>query len=175
MFASNGYPRTTINEIAANAEVGVNTVYTVFGTKANLLATLVTDAVANPVIACTLPAESKTGPTVIGNLAQLVRDNTERGYAIHHIGSQNARADPQIADAMHTVLTKIRHEMRRATQRLVDLGALSSDLSLDDGTDILYFYLGPPAWQSLFDLGWSLDRAHDFLAAQTRRALLRCG
>src|ERR1700761_2693869 len=90
VFVSNGYPRTTINEIAAHAEVGVNTVYTVFGTKANLLATLIKDAVEHPVAVCAAPAETKTGPAVIRDLAQVVRDNTEQGFAIYEVGSQNS-------------------------------------------------------------------------------------
>lgn len=174
VFASNGYPRTTINEIAAHAEVGVNTVYSVFSTKANLLATLINDAIDHPVAVCA-PEDTKTGPAVIRDLAQVVRDNTERGYAIYEVGSQNLRADPLIAEAMNAAATKVRREVSAAVERLIGLGVLSSNLNLEEGTDILYFFLGPPAWHSLFALGWSLDRARDFLAEQACRALLRRG
>jgi AcrR family transcriptional regulator len=175
VFASKGYPLTTINEIAAHAEVGVNTVYTVFGTKANLLATLINDAIDNPVIACAAPEDTKTGPAVIRDLAQVVRDNTERGYAVYEVGSQNLRADPQIAEAMHAAQKKIRREVGSAVERLIGLGVLRPDLGLEEATDILYFFLGPPAWHSLFTIGWPIDRARDFLAEQACRALLRRG
>jgi AcrR family transcriptional regulator len=177
VFASNGYQRTTINEIAAHAEVGVNTVYTVFGTKANLLAALITDAVDNPATTTVEPAaqEAKTGPAVIRGLAQTCRDNIERGYAIFEVGSQNSRADPQIAEAMDTALTKIRREVAEAVERLSDLGVLSPELTLEDGSDRLYFFLGPAAWHSLIGIGWSLDRARDFLSEQACRTLLRRG
>jgi AcrR family transcriptional regulator len=177
VFASNGYPRTTINEIAAQAEVGVNTVYTVFGTKANLLATLINDAIDGPATegASTAPSEAKTGPAVIRDLAQARRDNTERGYAIYEVGGQNLRADPQIAEAVDAATRKIRDDVAAAVGRLIELGVLSPDLDHEEGTDILYFYFGPAAWHSLISVGWSLDRARDFLAAQASRALLRRG
>jgi AcrR family transcriptional regulator len=177
VFASNGYPRTTINDIAAHAEVGVNTVYTVFGTKANLLATLIHDAVDNPAVDGTSPTTqpAKTGPAVIRDLAQARRDNTERGYAIYEVGDQNLRADPQIAEAVDAATTKIRGDVRAAVERIIELGVLAPDLDLAEGTDILYFFLGPAAWHSLVSIGWSLDRARDFLAGQATRTLLRRG
>ena len=177
IFASNGYPLTTINEIATHAEVGVNTVYTVFGTKANLLTALINDAVDNPVIAGVEAAvrDAKTGPAVIRAVAQAGRDNLERGYATYEVGSQNLQADPQIAEAMHAAVSKTRREMGAAVQRLIELGVLSPDLSFEEGSDILYFFLGRPAWHSLIDTGWSPDRAHKFLVGQACRALLRRG
>jgi AcrR family transcriptional regulator len=177
VFASNGYPRTTINEIAAHAEVGVNTVYTVFGTKANLLATLINDAVDNPAIEDTAPTvrDAKTGPAVIRDLAQARRDSTERGHAIYEVGGQNLRADPQIAEAVNAAQARIRREVGVAVTRLDELGVLAPDLTLDEGSDILYFFLGPAAWHSLIGIGWSFDRAQGFLAGQACRALLRRG
>jgi AcrR family transcriptional regulator len=177
VFAANGYPRTTINEIAAHAEVGVNTVYSVFGTKANLLAVLINNAVDNPVIESTAPVvrEARTGPAVIRDIAQVGRNISERGFAIYEVGSQNSRADPQIAEAMDAALKRIHREMGVAVDRLIELGVLLPDLSRKEGTDILYFYLGPAAWHSLVGLGWSLDRTCDFLAEQACRALLRRG
>jgi AcrR family transcriptional regulator len=176
VFASNGYPRTTINEIAAHAEVGVNTVYTVFGTKANLLATLIQDAADHSASADDKHARApKTGAAVIRDLAQLRRDNTEYGYAVYEVGGQNLRADPQIAEAVDAATAKIRHEVGAAVERLNELGVLLSHLGVDEATDILYFYLGPAAWHSLVGAGWSLDRARDFLGEQSCRALLRRG
>jgi AcrR family transcriptional regulator len=177
VFASNGYPRTTINDIAAHAEVSVNTVYTVFGTKANLLATLIRDAAHRPASADENHAAStaKTGPAVIRQLAQARRENTEYSYAIYEVGGQNLRADPQIAEAVNAATAKIRLEAGVAVQRLSELGVLSSDLGVNEGTDILFFYLGPAAWHSLVGAGWSLDRAQGFLSEQACRALLRRG
>jgi AcrR family transcriptional regulator len=175
VFASNGYPRTTINEIAAHAEVGVNTVYTVFGTKANLLATLIHDAVDNPAIdsETPVPPDVRTGPAVIRDLAQARQHSTERGYAVYEVGGQNSRADPQIAEAIAAAKSKIRNEVAVAVQQLVDLEVLSPHLDPDEAADVLYFYLGPAAWHSLIDVGWPLDRACDFLVKQACRALLR--
>src|ERR1700761_2886082 len=177
VFASNGYPLTTINEIATHAEVGVNTVYTVFGTKANLLAALIHDTVDNPVLAEATPAvrDAKTGPAVIRDLAEVARDNIERGYAIYEVGGQNSRADPQIAEAMDAATTRVRQEMRAAVERLKELDVLSPELGVNEATDILYFFLGPPGWQSLVGIGWSFDRARDFLVEQASKALLRRG
>ncbi len=177
VFASNGYPLTTINEIAAHAEVGVNTVYTVFGTKANLLAALINNAVDNPVIAGVGAAvqDAKTGPAVIRAVAQAARDNLEPGYAIFEVGTQNSRADPKIAEAMVAAQAKTRRVIRGAVERLIELGVLSPDLSVDEGADILFFFLGRPAWHSLINIGWSPDRARDFLAEQACRAVLRRG
>src|ERR1700759_1554617 len=116
VFASKGYPLTTINEIAAHAEVGVNTVYTVFGTKANLLATLINDAIENPGSSAPRAPAPRTGPAVIRDLAHVIRDNTERGYAVYEVGSQNLRADPQIAEAMHASQTTIRGQVGGAVE-----------------------------------------------------------
>lgn len=177
VFASNGYPLTTINQIAAHAEVGVNTVYTVFGTKAKLLAALINDAFDNPTIAGTASAvqDAKTGPAVIRELARGARVSAEHGYAIYVVGSQNSPADPHIATAMDVALKKVRHRVGRAVERLIDLNVLSPGITLERGTDILYFFVGPPAWTSLVDIGWSFEEACAFLTEAASRALLRRG
>src|ERR1700736_2102551 len=46
LFASQGYARTTIREIAAAAEVAADTVYAIFGNKARLLTALIDSRLA---------------------------------------------------------------------------------------------------------------------------------
>lgn len=177
VLTENGYQRTTINAVATRAEVGVNTVYSVFGTKANLVVGLIDEAFNNPQIAGTASAvqEARTGPAVVRAIAHGARVSAERGYTVYIVGSENSRADPQIADAMNAAVSNVRRRVGVAVERLIELKVLSPDLNLESGTDVLYFFVGPPAWVSLVELGWSFDSARDFLADAASRALLRRG
>lgn len=82
-FSLNGYPSATIAGIARTADVGVNTVYTAFGSKARLLATLITTAADNEITwhFDEVVGEASTGAAVIGQLAESVRQNTGAGTA----------------------------------------------------------------------------------------------
>lgn len=177
MLTENGYQRTTINAVAARAEVGVNTVYSVFGTKANLVVALIDDAFNNPQTAGTASAvqEAKTGPAVVRAVAHGARISAENGYTIYIVGSENSRTDPQIADAMNAAVSNVRRRVGAAVERLLELNVLSPDLNLEKGTDVLYFFVGPPAWVALVELGWSFDSAREFLVDAAGRALLRRG
>src|SRR5689334_3288248 len=73
LFATHGYARTTIRQIADAADVAVDTVYSVFGTKARVLTALI---------------DARLAPSGVANVmerpeALAVRDETDQRRQIH--------------------------------------------------------------------------------------------
>src|SRR5882757_9367772 len=100
LFAANGYAATTVNEVAAAATVGPNTVYTSVGGKPQLVVALVERAAADPLIIASLDdIDALTdGPEIIKRLAAgttAARRSQQRAITVM---LDNVAADPSIAE-----------------------------------------------------------------------------
>jgi AcrR family transcriptional regulator len=122
-FGDAGFAATTLREIASEAGVAVQTVYAVFGSKANILRALresvVTDEAASEAYAATLAATDLD--EALGSFARSIRLRWEAGHDIVRIHASAASADPAIraevtaADAMRS------DGIARLAQRLGEL------------------------------------------------------
>jgi AcrR family transcriptional regulator len=97
-FGDAGYAATTLREIATGAGVAVQTVYAVFGSKANILRALresvATDPAASEAYAAALAATDLD--EALGSFARSIRLRWEAGYDIVMIHASAAAADPEI-------------------------------------------------------------------------------
>jgi AcrR family transcriptional regulator len=170
-FGDAGYAATTLREIASEAGVAVQTVYAVFGSKANMLRALRESVVADPAA-----SEAYTAALAAANLddalrsfARSIRLRWEAGHDIVMIDSNAAAADPEIRVEVATANGMRGEGIARLAGRLGDL-----DHGLDP--DRVEALLDALTLTSVYERlvvhhGWSSDGYEDWLANALRRAI----
>jgi AcrR family transcriptional regulator len=175
LFLEHGYGGVTVSDIAQDAAIAVPTVYASTGGKAAILATLIDTAQRDPIVEATLSAvgDCRTPHEVIRVLAHGVRVDNQRYHDIIQVMVAAATLDETATATLVESDRRYRQALAQAAHRLQDLHVLKPGLTLDQATDILWFYLGHQAWQLLVsDRQWSWDDAEAWLGEQASTALL---
>jgi AcrR family transcriptional regulator len=175
LFLERGYGGVTVGDIAQDAAIAVPTVYASTGGKAAILATLIDTAQRDPIVEATLSAvgDCRTPHEVIRVLAHGVRVDNERYHDMVQVMVAAATLDETATATLVESDRRYRQALAQAAHRLQDLYALKPGLTLDQATDILWFYLGHQAWHLLVsDRQWSWDDAEAWLGEQASTALL---
>lgn len=166
LFVSQGYPATTMDQIAAGAGVAVQTVYYSFKTKGNLL---------SEVVEVTAAGEDEVVPTMQRAWAQdmlaatsaqrILALGTEHGTGIYERVAQlwpavsaAAAADAAVADYWRSVTTGRRAGQGAMVRRIAQLGALRPELDPHRATDLVYLFAGHDPYRALvMDAGWPVS------------------
>jgi AcrR family transcriptional regulator len=165
LFVQQGYATTTVEQIAADAGVAVQTVYYTFRTKGLLLRELVEVTAAGeeraaPVMDRAWAGEMLSATSAQRVLALAVEHGTaiyERVAALWPTVAAGAAADPDMAAYWQAVGAGRREGQRRMVGRLVELDALRPGLDADRATDLVVMLLGHDVYRSLVvDAGWPL-------------------
>ena len=174
LFVEYGYASTTVNQVAAAAEVAPNTVYTSIGGKPQLVVALIERAMVDPLIITSLGdiAALTDGEKIILRLAAGTGATKRSQQHTIVIMLDNATADPMIADAVERATATLRLRFHRVAARLVAIGALREGITPARATAILWFYFGFTAWRELRGLGWTWKETERWLAEQATAALV---
>ena len=173
LFVRQGYATTTMQQIAAAADVAWQTVYSVFGTKAAILSEVFDVTVAGddepvPMLERPFVREISAAPdarTKARLLAAHFRVTTARSADVQGVIESAADADPEMAKLWQKLLNQLHHGMTVAATRLHAEGAIRPDLTVTQAADRLWWYGGPWAYRGLVgQRGWSLDEYEDWLA-----------
>ncbi|MEX2547834.1 MAG: helix-turn-helix domain-containing protein [Chloroflexota bacterium] len=173
LFATRGYGATTLREIAAAAGVAVQTVYAVFGSKANILRELreglVTDPAADAAFRAALDASSP--PAALDLFARSVRLRWETGHDIVAIHLEAGSTDPTIRVEVEAVLSA----RRRGIGRLAgSVAGLEPSLDVREVMAVLDGLTLPEIYAELVGVhGWSAEAYESWLAEALRRLVLR--
>ncbi|MGV9316337.1 TetR/AcrR family transcriptional regulator [Streptomyces sp. NPDC003691] len=168
LLTERGWARTTVEDIAKTAEVGVQTVYFTFGTKRALLKEVLdvaiagdTDPVAtldrswaNDVLAEPDPAAQ------LALQAAGARRILERAAPVLEVVRTAASADPELAELWRTN-TAQRHtvQTRFAEALAAKTGGLRNGYDTEAAADIAMTVLGPETYELLVARrGWSPER-----------------
>ena len=146
------------DEVAALARVSPATVYAVAGGKQGLLHTLVDDWTQAPEVDDAYRAieSSNTAEAVLDTVASLTRRMRRDWGDVMRIVLATAPLDSTAATNLRIATKRYRAGLRAAAVRLADFGALKSDMTVDDATDVLWFYFGYAGFFTLMDdNGWS--------------------
>jgi AcrR family transcriptional regulator len=174
LFATQGYGRTTVAQIAEAARVAANTVYTSVGGKPQLLAAITEGGTGDPDVAETLTAVARTTDPadVIRLTAAGTRRVNERRAKAVAVLLDSAQADPGAAEMLRETVRFYRGALGTLARRLEDLGAIEpSDLSR--AADVFWYLFGWMSWRILItDLQWTWDQAELWLAQRGIDALL---
>lgn len=181
LFAERGYASSTIETIASNAGVAVDTVYASFGSKRGLLSALMDVRVGGD----DQPVEllDRAGPQAvrrepnqkrqIAHFAQDVSAIIERARPVDDIVRGAAAVDAEIA-AYRSRLQETRFgNMRRFVSWLAANGPLREGISEDDAAAIVWSLTSPEMHRLLrVERGWTPERFATWLAQTLTRTLL---
>jgi AcrR family transcriptional regulator len=171
LFRAHGYAATSMQTIADEAGLAVQTLYFTFGTKRALLSEILDVAVAGdeePIATLDRPAVHAiiAEPDPVAQLrtqAQLAREVWERLAPVLEVVSGAATADPDIADLWQTNI----NQRTTVQQRLCDALASKARLRHDTQTavDIAVALQGPELYQLFVGRrGWSPEKYGQWLA-----------
>jgi AcrR family transcriptional regulator len=181
LFAERGYASSTIETIASNAGVAIDTVYANFGSKRGLLSALMDLRVGGD----DQPVEllDRAGPQAvrrepdqkrqIARFAEDVSAISERARPVDDIIRGAAAVDAEIA-AYRGRLQKTRFEnMRRFVSWLAANGPLRAGVSEDDAAAIVWSLTSPEMHRLLrVERAWTPDRYSEWLGQTLTRTLL---
>jgi TetR/AcrR family transcriptional regulator, regulator of autoinduction and epiphytic fitness len=184
LFTRQGYAATTIQQIAEQADVAWQTVYSVFGTKAAILSAVFDVAVAGddePVPVAERPFVQAIGDAAdprekAGIFARHLRESAARTASLLSVIDAAAGTDPEIAALWRTLQDQRLRGMTLAASGFQEQGVLRPGLTVSRAADILSLYVGPWAYRVLVtEGGWSLDEYEAWLADTLYTQLLAPG
>jgi TetR/AcrR family transcriptional regulator, regulator of autoinduction and epiphytic fitness len=166
LFVRQGYARTTIRQIADQADVAWQTVYAVFGDKPAILAAVFDVAVAGddepvpvpqrPFVRAIREASDPRDKARV--CARHLREAGARMASVLSVIESAAATDPEIGRLWGKLQDQRLQGMTMAAHEFREQDALRPGLGAGRAADILWLYAGPWAYRCLvIDRGWSLD------------------
>lgn len=165
LFGRHGYAATTVEQIAAEAGVAVQTVYYTFRSKGLLLCELIEVTAAGseevmPVMERTWAIEMLSASSAQRVLALAVEHGTAiygRVAALWPAVAAASAADADVGTYWNSVSAARRDAQRRIVTRVVELGALRPGLDPERATDLVVVLLGHDVYRNLvIEAGWSV-------------------
>jgi TetR/AcrR family transcriptional regulator, regulator of autoinduction and epiphytic fitness len=173
LFTEHGYPATTLEAIADEADTPLPTVYRLFGSKRALLAAVLDTSFGGddqPIAYSDRPgvraARAEPDPAkMINAFARIVREFMERSSAIQHVLATAAQVDPEAAGLLADIRRQRHTGQSRIAAALEGIGALDPGLDKTEATDIVYALLSPEVHRILtVERGWTADRYERWIA-----------
>jgi AcrR family transcriptional regulator len=164
LFARSGYQATTIEAIAAQAEVSVPTVYLAYGSKVGILSALVATAGADPDIrALADEARRESDPARrLRKAARVMRVLMEREAELLDLLWQAGSGHPDLVDAWRQ-MHRNRHET--LTSALEPIVRKRTPAARRRAIDIAWAISSPEMYRLLVtERGWSPDAFEHWLA-----------
>ena len=180
LFVDHGFAGTSIDQIAAAADVSPQTVYATYGSKAAVLSRAIDVAVVGDYeavpLADRLPVladmSSEQHRMYFAAAAHFVRLLHERVAPLMRVMEQSAATDAGLEEVRLRLIREIR---AGGAIWVTQLGsALKPGLTKSEATDVLVTVQSPYVYSTLtVDLGWSPARYEQWLADAVPRLLLR--
>jgi len=181
LFAERGYATSTVEAIASAAGVAVDTVYAIFGSKREVLKSLLDVRVGGDdapieVLDRPRPQAVRADRNQARQLAAFAHDVSriiERVRPVDDIVRGAAAVDPEVA-ALRTRVQRSRFEsMREVVSWVAANGPLRAGLTQEDAGAIVWTLTSPEVHGLLRDVrGWSLERYAAWLEETLTRTLL---
>lgn len=181
LFIGQGYPGTTLEAVAAAANVPVPSLYRLFGSKRALLtAVLETSFVGDdePAAFVNRPAVqaalAEPDPSaMLDAFAAIAKDFMGRAADILHVLSTAAQVDDEAAQLMAEIRRQRHTGQSRIVSALIERDALDPSLEPAQACDFVYLLWSPDAYRILtVERGWTAERYETWLARALRRTLL---
>jgi AcrR family transcriptional regulator len=181
LFVGQGYAATTVAEIAREARVAVDTVYTTVGRKPALLREVLETAISGADVA--VPADEReyvarvraaASPATRSRRTSPASSTCSAGSRPSFLALRDAAGgDTESAALWREIAERRARNMRRFAADLRATGELRADLSDDDVADIVWSMNGTEYWVLLVgERGWSPERFATYLIDAWSRLLL---
>jgi AcrR family transcriptional regulator len=176
LFAEHGYANTSVQQIAEESGVAVQTVYSSVGSKAALVLAL-NDLIDEEAGVGQLAVElfEETDPTqLIAKAVHLTRQLNERCGDIVRVMLSAEPAEPEAAAAVADGMRRHEQGASGISQRLAGLGALRADVTAKQAAAVFSMMTSPASWQRLTEsAGWTFDEGEAWLATSLGQLLLK--
>lgn len=183
LFAERGYAGTSMQAVAAQADVGIQTIYAIFRNKPRLLVALFNAVSARPGEEHTAVPE-RAAPRAVGRerdqrkqlrmFAEVVAENLSGGAAVSEIMVDAARTEPEIRRVLQKLSAARLEHMMLFVQQLRANGPLRDGLEDIAARDIVWALSGPEVFLLLTrERGWRKETYQEWLADALMHALLR--
>jgi AcrR family transcriptional regulator len=179
LFSRDGYARTTVAAIAAEAEVSVDTIYKSFGGKAGLVRAIRIRALEGegPVSAerrsDALHQRESDPRAIIQAWGALSAEVAPRVSPILLLVRDAAAADPEGRVLLKEMDADRLRRMTHNACRLRDAGHLRAGITLAYAADVLWSFSSPELYELLvLRRGWTPERYGRFIADAMSQALL---
>lgn len=176
LFVERGYASTTMADIATEAGVVVQTIYTSCGSKRELVLAL-NDLIDEEAGVAELGMQLRKADdprTIVALGAKISRQIQERCGDIVEALVSAAAVEPEAAAAVEDGMARHREGTRAAARRLAKLGALQEGVTVDRAATTLAVFSSLATWSQLrHQHGWSLDEGERWIDESTARLLLR--
>ena len=173
LFGSQGYGATTLAAVADEAGVAVQTVYAVYGSKAEILRTLRDDLLNEPnagaAFGQALMERDASRKLVL--LAHSIRLRWEYGHDLVRINEVAGATDPKVRTDVEGILTIRRRGLTRVARSI--RSELATGLTVPQATALLDALTLPSVYAQLVVVHrWTPDRFESWLAATLLKELL---
>ncbi|MBP1135154.1 AcrR family transcriptional regulator [Arthrobacter sp. PvP023] len=179
LFAANGYVRTTIEGVAAESGVAVQTVYNSVGNKAALLSAVLDDAASGP----NAPAQvlefmrerTRQAPDLQALLAMLADwfvEVHQRTGTVLGVIAQAAAVDADVAKLEKARALQRLTRYHEAAAAVRERGGLTSGMSDEDAAAAIWSLGHPQAYRTLVnDAGWTPEAYREWILKALAAAL----
>ena len=175
LFAAHGYAGTSLQQIAEESGVAVQTIYSSVGSKAALVLAL-NDLIDEEAGVAQLGAEVRREtdpPTMIAKAIHLTRQLNERCGDLLQVLLSAAPAESDVAAAVADGMRRHESGLRAMTQRLGALGALRADTTPERAAAAFAMMTSPASWQQLTQRAdWTFDDSEAWLTESLTQLLL---
>jgi AcrR family transcriptional regulator len=172
LFSTQGYAATTVSQIAAGADVAVDTVYAAVGTKSAVFRLLLETAISGTDQA--IPADEReyvrrlrAEPSARGKLkiyAGAVRIVAERMAPLQLVLRDAAAQEPELARMRDEISHRRAGNMHRLAEELIATGELRSGLEPDEVADVIWSTSSAEFYALLVrERGWSSAQFEEWL------------
>jgi len=181
LFAERGYVATTIDAIAAGADVAADTVYAIFGTKKGLLSAVIDLRVTGGGEGSDILAEAAPRALrdvsdqrlMIAGFARDIAARIERVRPIDDVMRSAAVIDADIAELRARMQENRFSKLTSVVEWLATHGPLLEGLDVDGAATIVWTLTSPEVHRMLRDVrGWSSQRYAEWLSTTLIRVLL---
>lgn len=182
LFVTDGYAATTMERIADEAGVAVQTVYYTFRSKGQLLREVIEVTAAGEDDAAPVAQRAwmremltaRSGQRVLALAVEHGADIFERAASLWPAVATATAADPDVERYWRGVAADRRAGQARMVARLTELDALRHELDPDRATDLVVVLFGHDVFRSLVcEAGWNLAAYKAWLFPTLVQQLLR--
>jgi AcrR family transcriptional regulator len=176
LFAESGYAATSLQQIAAESGVAVQTIYSSIGAKAAVLLAL-NDLIDEEAGVAQTAGElvAETSPSrLVAKGVHLTRLLNERCGDLIGALLSAAPSEPDAASAVADGMRRHEQGAVQLARRLAQLGALRDETSPEQAAAAFSMMTSAGSWRQLTDsAGWSFDETEAWLTDALTRLLLK--
>jgi AcrR family transcriptional regulator len=176
LFAEHGYAGTSVQQIAEESGVAVQTIYSSVGSKAALVLAL-NDLIDEEAGVAPLAAgllEETDPPRLIARGVHVTRQLNQRCGDLIQVLLSAAPAEPDAAAVVADGMRRHEDGASAIAQRLQALTALRAGTTPEQASAVIAMMTSPASWQQLtHSAGWSFDESEAWLTSSLAQLLLK--